>query len=200
MSHYKTLKPTYGKLTIMFFSVVGTLYVAGSVVRVGKFIRDTFNSDSLLSPCPLVGCVYAQDEVRQLPSVVYGTSDRISDEEIDKVIKQLESKKTVKKQMKYTGTQQSAVEAIKKAFPDNWADAVRVSTCESSLGLYPVSKTSTAKGLFHILNGTWKGHKCTGDPLNHNDNAMCARKIFNKYGWMSTASWNASLGCHKLYK
>ena len=98
----------------------------------------------------------------------------------------------------YSSVQQEAISAIKVHFPENWQEAVKVSTCESSLGLKLTNGKSSAKGLFHILKGTWADHKCTGDPFNPSDNAACAKKIYNKYGWSSTASWHASLSCHKL--
>jgi len=50
---------------------------------------------------------------------------------------------------------------------------------------------STAKGVFQILDGTWKYWECTGDPFQALDNIQCARKGYDKEG---TRPWNASKG------
>ncbi len=50
---------------------------------------------------------------------------------------------------------------------------------------------STAKGIFQILDGTWKGAGCKGDPLQALDNIACARKIYDDSG---TRPWDASKG------
>lgn len=77
-------------------------------------------------------------------------------------------------------------------------EAVKVSFCESSHNPTASHRLSSAKGLYQIIASTWKGYKCSGSPLNADDNIKCAKKIFNKNGWGSSASWKASQGCHQL--
>lgn len=55
---------------------------------------------------------------------------------------------------------------------------------------------STAKGIYQILDGTWKGAGCKGDPLQALDNIACARKIYDDSG---TTPWNASKGTWGKY-
>lgn len=75
--------------------------------------------------------------------------------------------------------------------------AVKVAFCESSLNPEASHTNSSARGLFQIIRGTWKGYKCSGDPLIAEDNIACAYKIYQANGWDSTASWSASAGCWK---
>jgi len=86
-------------------------------------------------------------------------------------------------------------EKIRAVFGKDGEMAVKVAFCESSLNPLVTHKTSSAKGLFQIINSTWKHFDCVGSPLNPNDNIRCAKKIFDKYGWGSTASWLASRRC-----
>jgi hypothetical protein len=58
------------------------------------------------------------------------------------------------------------------------------------------NQNSTAKGVFQILDGTWKYWGCTGDPFQALDNIMCARKGYDKEG---TTPWNASKGTWGKY-
>lgn len=73
--------------------------------------------------------------------------------------------------------------------------ARRVAMCESSLNPQAKNKRSTASGLFQITNPTWKWLKCDGDKLDAESNIKCAKKLYDKYGWGSTASWKASIKC-----
>jgi hypothetical protein len=74
---------------------------------------------------------------------------------------------------------------------------LRVAMCESSLNPKAKSSKSTAKGLFQIINGTWKQFKCTGDPLDAKDNVECAEKIHKHTGsWNTSGGWKASYDCH----
>jgi hypothetical protein len=74
---------------------------------------------------------------------------------------------------------------------------LRVAMCESSLNPKAKSSKSTAKGLFQIINGTWKQFKCTGDPLDAKDNVECAEKIYKHTGsWNTSGGWKASYECH----
>lgn len=87
-------------------------------------------------------------------------------------------------------------EIIEDRFGEYAEQAVQVAFCESSLNPKAKSKLSSAKGLFQIIDGTWAGYRCQGDPHNPYDNAKCAKMIFDRNGWGSTASWKASQGCH----
>lgn len=60
---------------------------------------------------------------------------------------------------------------------------------ESRFDATAKSKRSSAKGVFQIIDGTWKDRGCNGDPLDPNDNIKCARKILTKYG---LSAWNDS--------
>lgn len=90
-------------------------------------------------------------------------------------------------------------EKIRKAWGHAEGDnAVKVAFCESSLNPYAEHEHSSAKGLFQIIKGTWNGYKCTGSPLNADDNINCAYKIYQANGWGHSSSWLASKGCHGL--
>lgn len=84
-------------------------------------------------------------------------------------------------------------EVVAKSFPDA-PIMVQIASAESSFN--PLNKNrsgSTAKGLFQILDGTWKGEKCVGEVYNIYDNIECAKKLKKRYGttpWVSSAdSW-----------
>ena len=78
-------------------------------------------------------------------------------------------------------------------------NAIIVSRCESRLNPKAKSKTSSARGIFQILSGTWYAYNCTGDPLNAHDNTVCAKKIFeDQGGWGTSGGWKSSFHCHKL--
>lgn len=73
---------------------------------------------------------------------------------------------------------------------------VKVAAVESTgvIGVFnPKAKNpdSSAKGLFQILDGTWKYYGCTGDPYDAEDNIACAVKIYAKQG---TTPWDSSKG------
>lgn len=83
-------------------------------------------------------------------------------------------------------------------------NAVAVAKCESCGGgdcqINPKaqSKTSSARGAFQIIAGTWYAYKCVGDPYNIHDNAVCAKKIFDNNGsWGTSSGWKASQACWK---
>lgn len=84
---------------------------------------------------------------------------------------------------------------IRSVFTDNPDEAVHVAFCESSLNEKAAHQHSSAKGLFQVINGTWKSNKCSGDPLNADDNIACAKKIYDRQGWRP---WLASKPCHGL--
>lgn len=62
--------------------------------------------------------------------------------------------------------------------------------------------SSSARGCYQILKGTWSDRSCTGDILVAEDNIACARKIYDRYGvspWLeSKGTWgpyvNSSFG------
>lgn len=95
---------------------------------------------------------------------------------------------------------QTVEEIIGDRFKEDKTEALKVAFCESSLSPRKSHTNSSAKGLFQIIDGTWKLFKCTGDPLNAEDNTRCAKKIFDYYGgkWNTSGGWAASYGCHKL--
>ena len=84
---------------------------------------------------------------------------------------------------------------IRAIFGSEAETAIRVAFCESSLNPFARHRKSSAKGLFQIIDSTWRHFGCIGDPLNPDDNIRCAYKVWKKYGWNSTASWRASYGC-----
>ena len=49
--------------------------------------------------------------------------------------------------------------------------------CESGGNPKAKNPTSSAKGLYQIIDGTWDSFQCTGDVLNGEDNTKCAQKI-----------------------
>lgn len=73
-----------------------------------------------------------------------------------------------------------------------FADApimVEVARAESRFYEKAKNPHSTAKGIFQILDGTWRAYGCTGNVLNAVDNIICARKIYDLDG---TSPWLAS--------
>lgn len=77
--------------------------------------------------------------------------------------------------------------------------ALKVAMCESSMNPEAESPTSSASGLYQIIDGTWNLFKCTGDPYNAFDNIDCAKKIFDHTGgWNTSGGWLASFSCHQM--
>lgn len=88
------------------------------------------------------------------------------------------------------------MEEIEVTFKDQAELAKKVAFCESSLIPTKESKISSAKGLFQIIDSTWRLFKCSGDPLNYHDNIKCAKKIYDHYDSFGTSGgWAASWGC-----
>lgn len=54
---------------------------------------------------------------------------------------------------------------------------INIAKKESTMNPLAKNPKSSAKGLFQILDGTWKHYQCTGDVLNYQDNITCAYKI-----------------------
>ena len=90
---------------------------------------------------------------------------------------------------------QTIEEKIRSAFPEDPDMAVKVAFCESSLNPNAKHTNSSASGLFQIVKGTWNGYKCGDNKFDPDQNIACARKIYLRNGWGSTASWAASKPC-----
>lgn len=65
----------------------------------------------------------------------------------------------------------------------------RVAAAESEFSPSAKSSTSSAKGVFQILDGTWKAASCTGNPYDAYDNAVCAKRVYEREG---LGAWEAS--------
>ncbi|MCC2630221.1 MAG: Transglycosylase domain [Candidatus Paceibacter sp.] len=73
-----------------------------------------------------------------------------------------------------------------------------VAQCESSNNPFATNKTSSAKGLLQIIDGTWKHFRCDGDVFNAEDNMRCGMKIATQSG---LHHWDESRHCwNKLLK
>lgn len=90
----------------------------------------------------------------------------------------------------------SIEEKISVAFPDA-PIMLQVARAESRLVPSARNPTSSAKGLFQVLDSTWVLYGCLGDVLNEDDNIACARKIYDDSGlfpWNeSRYAWSGSL-------
>ena len=84
---------------------------------------------------------------------------------------------------------------IQREFGVEWVVALTVARCESELKPKAKNKHSTAKGIFQILDGTWKHFKCEGDPLNAEDNIVCGKKVLDGQGL--GGGWSESFSCWK---
>ncbi len=67
-----------------------------------------------------------------------------------------------------------------------------IAFCESGHDPLARNKTSSAKGLLQIIDGTWKSFGCTGSVLNREDNYACGVKIATQSG---LHHWDASAHC-----
>lgn len=74
------------------------------------------------------------------------------------------------------------------AFPND-AVMVRIANAESGFNPKAKNSNSTAKGLFQILDSTWKSNGCIGDVYNPVDNIACAKLLYTRNG---THPWLAS--------
>ncbi len=79
-------------------------------------------------------------------------------------------------------------EKILAAFPEA-PIMLKVAMAESKLVPTAKNPHSSAKGLFQVLDGTWRDAGCTGNVLNEDDNIACARKLFEDSG---LSPWEAS--------
>jgi len=60
---------------------------------------------------------------------------------------------------------------------------IRIAKKESTYNEKAKNKSSTARGVFQILAGTWYSNNCIGDPLKFEDNIMCGYKILDNQGY-----------------
>lgn len=74
---------------------------------------------------------------------------------------------------------------------------IRIAKKESNYRETAKNKSSTARGVFQILAGTWYSNNCVGDPLKFQDNITCAYKILDNQGF---PAWevcnNKSVNCY----
>jgi len=91
-------------------------------------------------------------------------------------------------------TQPDSIEdQIKAVFKEYGDQAVKVAKCESGLNPKARNKTSSARGLFQIMQ-SW--HKIDQKWLyNPTVNIEIAHQLFQEQGW---EPWRASNGCHHL--
>ncbi len=61
----------------------------------------------------------------------------------------------------------------------NPISALKIAFCESRYDPLAENNSSTAKGLFQVLDGTWK--HCEGDPFNPDDNINCFIKLYPQH-------------------
>ena len=61
-------------------------------------------------------------------------------------------------------------------------EALEVAKQESGFNPNAKNPNSSAKGIFQIIDGTWKLYKCTGSVLDYDDNIKCAVKIYKSNG------------------
>lgn len=66
---------------------------------------------------------------------------------------------------------------------------IRIAKAES--GYKPTAKnsSSSARGVFQILLGTWESNDCEGSRLNFHDNIVCAYKLYQARGFQP---WDSS--------
>lgn len=74
---------------------------------------------------------------------------------------------------------------------------IAIGKAESGLRADARNKTSTARGVFQIIAGTWYAYDCTGDKYNYRDNIDCAIKIMKKSGYTPWDAFNR--GMHKKF-
>lgn len=92
--------------------------------------------------------------------------------------------------------ERTLIEEIEYVFGDQAELAKKVAFCESSLNPKVRHTDSSAKGLFQIIDSTWRIFHCSGDPLNYVDNIKCAKKIYDHYDSFGTSGgWAESKGC-----
>ena len=80
-----------------------------------------------------------------------------------------------------TSSPEAIIELIVATFPQ---DPIMLEVAKAESGLNPKAKNpnSSATGIFQILTGTWKHFNCEGEPMNAEDNIVCAKKILEGQG------------------
>lgn len=87
-------------------------------------------------------------------------------------------------------------EYVEQVFGDSAEGAKKVVACESSWRPNAKNPNSSAKGIFQVIDGTWKQFNCEGDVFNPYDSTNCAKKIYDYYGSFGTSGgWLASKNC-----
>lgn len=66
---------------------------------------------------------------------------------------------------------------------------IRIAKAESGYKPSAKNSTSSARGVFQILLGTWEDNNCEGSRLNYHDNIVCAYKLYQARGFQP---WDAS--------
>lgn len=88
---------------------------------------------------------------------------------------------------------ESIEDKIRHAFPENPDLAVRVAKCESGLNPKAVNKTSSARGLFQVMQSWHKiDQKWLFDPTI---NILVARRLYNESGGSFLPHWSSSSSC-----
>lgn len=102
--------------------------------------------------------------------------------------------------------------AVKEGLKDKDASLlIRIARAESGCRIDPLAKnsTSTARGAFQIIIGTWESNDCGGKRTNFIDNTDCAIKIYKLRGtqpWETSAHQKSGNGwadpnqCYKFFK
>ncbi len=67
-----------------------------------------------------------------------------------------------------------------KQYNVNPDTALRIAYCESRFNINAKNNTSTAKGLYQFLDGTWK-HYCSGDRFDEDENIKCFMQLYPKH-------------------
>lgn len=88
---------------------------------------------------------------------------------------------------------ENIIKIIKETFP-NEPLMLKIAWCESRLETKAKNQTSSAKGIFQIIDGTWIHFKCEGNLLNAEDNIKCGKKILDGQG---LSAWKSSFSCWK---
>lgn len=93
---------------------------------------------------------------------------------------------------------------IEQVFGKHAETAKRIAFCESSFNPHAKHKVSSATGLYQFIDKTWvwvrgKMGRDTSLSLKTDwkESVDTAYKLFEIYGFNSTASWHASAGCWK---
>lgn len=71
--------------------------------------------------------------------------------------------------------------------------AIRIARCESNFDQYAKNKSSTAKGIYQFIDGTWRSNCLKdGNVYDFKDNINCFWKVYSKQG---DSPWVSSINC-----